>query len=326
MNRRILWKTVFLCLVLILVLVILYSGLRILESTVFSPPREMEVAVRKTITKNGTDYYPRQDINVIMLLGVDQEGPVQISQEPNHGNAVDMVALMVFDEKTQSCTLISINRDTMLDMPALNEYGKEDGIFYGQLAYSHTYGTGGEDSCENTKKTISNLFYGMPIDYYIAMNMDAVAILNDAVGGVTVDVVDDFSQVNASIPRGSVTLRGEQARAFVQSRSGVGDQLNLSRMERQKEYMEKFAEAFRAKAEQSDTFALRTYDAVSAYIVSDMSVNTLDMLIDKYQDYPIAEVLSLEGENVMGEEFYEFYVDEEKLETLILRLLYAPKG
>ena len=72
-------KAVFSCLVLILVLIILYSGLRILESTVFSAPREMEVVVRKTVTRNGTEYYPRQDINVIMLLGIDQEGPVQIT-------------------------------------------------------------------------------------------------------------------------------------------------------------------------------------------------------------------------------------------------------
>jgi len=285
----------------------------------------MEVVVRKTVTRNGTAYYPRQDINVIMLLGIDQEGPVQISTQPNHGNAVDMVALMVFDEKTESCTLININRDTMLEMPMLNAYGREDGTFFGQLAYSHTYGTGGEDSCENTRKTVSNFLYGVTIDYYIAMNMDAVAILNDAVGGVTVNVQDDFSQVNASIPKGMVTLKGEQARLFVQSRSGVGDHLNLSRIERQKEYMEKFAEAFRAKAEQSDSFVLKTYDSVAPYLVSDLSVNTLSMLIEQYQDYPIVEVLSLEGENVLGEEFYEFYADEEKLEELILRLLYAPK-
>ena len=250
---------------------------------------------------------------------------MQISSQPNHGNAVDMVALLVFDEKTQSCTLININRDTMLQMPMLNAYGKEDGSFFGQLAYSHTYGTGGEDSCENTKKAVSNFLYGVTIDYYIAMNMDAVEILNDAVGGVTVNVKDDFSQINAPIPQGTVTLKGQQARIFVQSRSGVGDELNLSRIERQKEYMEKFAEAFRKKAEQSDSFVRRTYDAVAPYLVSDMSVNTLSVLIEQYQDYPIVDVLSLEGENVLGEEYYEFYADEQKLEELILRLLYAPK-
>ena len=32
-----------------------------------------------------------------------------------------------------------------------------------------------------------------------------------------------------------------------------------------------------------------------------------------------------EGENVLGQEYFEFYVDEEKLDQLILRLFYAPK-
>ena len=39
----------------------------------------------------------------------------------------------------------------------------------------------------------------------------AVTILNDAVGGVTVQVQDDFSTVDASIPVGIVQLKGQQA-------------------------------------------------------------------------------------------------------------------
>ena len=94
---------------------------------------------------------------------------------------------------------------------------------YAQLAYAHTYGTGMEDSCENMKKTVSKLLGGVAIDYYVSMNVEAIAPLNDAVGGVTVNVVHDFSQVDATIPKGVVTLKGDQARAFVQSRWYVGD-------------------------------------------------------------------------------------------------------
>ena len=34
----------------------------------------------------------------------------------------------------------------------------------------------------------------------------------------------------------------------------------------------------------------------------------------------------MEGENKLGEEYYEFYADEEKLDALILQLFYAPKN
>jgi hypothetical protein len=36
-------------------------------------------------------------------------------------------------------------------------------------------------------------------------------------------------------------------------------------------------------------------------------------------------MLSPEGENRKGEVYMEYYVDEEKLDALILRLFYAPK-
>ena len=42
-------------------------------------------------------------------------------------------------------------------------------------------------------------------------------------------------------------------------------------------------------------------------------------------DYTVAGFVSPEGKNVLGEKYYEFYPDEEKLDELILRLFYAPK-
>lgn len=325
MKRTLAWKLLFFCLALVLVFAILYSGLQILESTVFHAPREMKIQERKTITRNGIDYYPRQDITTVLIMGIDQTGPVQLSQNPNDGKPVDMIAVVILDEKAQTCKVLNINRDTMLEMPMLNDVGREDGTFYGQLAYSHTYGRGSEDSCENTRKAVCNFLYGVELDYYIAMNMDAVPILNDAVGGVTVEVRDDFSGVDASIPMGVTLLRGKQALSFVQSRGGIGDGLNLARIERQKAYMDGFSESFRKAQEASDNFLLKTYNDVAPYLVSDLPVSTLTGMVDRYEGYTISDTISLVGENKLGETYYEFYPDERALEDLILELFYAPK-
>ena len=157
------------------------------------------------------------------------------------------------------------------------------------------------------------------------MNMDAIAILNDAVGGVTVNVTEDFSQVDPTITRGQVHLLGDHAVNFVRTRKDVGDQLNLSRIERHKEYIDGFADAFRAKREADPEFMVHAYEEVEPYIVTDCSLNAITGMMDRYGDYAIGEILSPEGENVVGEEYMEFYVDEEKLDELILRLFYAPK-
>ena len=312
-------------LILLLVIVMLYSGLQILESTVLRTGADEQGFVSRTITRDGVSYYPRQDITVAMVLGIDQNGPVQASEGYINPGAADMAALLIFDDADKSCTILQLNRDTMLEMPVLGVGGKNAGTYYGQLALSHTYGSGMADSCENTRRTISNFLYGIRIDYYLAMNMDAISILNDAVGGVTVNVTDDFSHVDPTITKGQMTLRGEQAIRFVRTRRDVGDQLNISRIDRQKEYIGSFLKKFRSRYHSDLEFAATTYDQVLPYIVTDCSLNTITSLMDRYGDYEIREVVSPAGENVMGEEYYEFYADEDALDELILRLFYAPK-
>lgn len=311
---------------LILIAVMLYSGFRILESTVFYQP-EIEAAEssKKTIVRNDMEYFPRQDLTVVMVLGIDQLGPVAASDTYNNHGSADMVMLLIFDEENEVCNVLHLNRDTMLEMPVLGIGGREAGTKFGQLALSHTYGSGLKDSCENTRKAVSNLLYGVDIDHYVAMNMDAISILNDAVGGVSVTVTEDFSQVDPSIRMGRMTLMGQQSINFVRTRKDVGDQLNLTRIERQKEYIDGFVDAFRKKQDQDTNFISDAYQSVSPYIVTDCSVNVVSGMIDRYGDYEIGEVVTPKGENVMGEEYFEFYLDEENLDELILRLLYAPK-
>lgn len=327
MNKRNKMNVAFVAVVLILVLVMIYSGLRILESTVFyGDPTAQTEHETKTITRNGVDYFPRQDITVILAMGIDERGPVKGSGSYRNNGEADAIILLVLDQTDETYSILCLNRDSMVEMPALGIGGKQAGTFYGQLALSHTYGSGLEDSCENTRNTISDLLYGITIDHYVAMNMDAIAIMNDSVGGVTVTVTEDFSQVDDSIPLGEVTLTGEQALTYVQTRMAVGNQLNISRMARHVDYMNGFMEALTGKLEQSDTFVLEAYDKVAAYMVTDCSVNVISGLMERCADYTLKEIVSPDGENVLGEEFYEFHIDEEKLDELILRLFYVEKN
>lgn len=314
------------CILLILVLVIIYSGLRIVESTVLFPTVEsVESVPTKTITRNGVDYFPRQDLTVMMVLGIDQEGPVKSSNYyRNHGSA-DSIMLLIFDETNEECTVLYINRDTMLDMDVLGITGDYAGTTYGQVALAHTYGQGLEDSSLNVKNTLMNFMHGLTIDYYLSMNMDAIPILNDAVGGVTVHVVDDFSLVDPSIKMGEQTLQGQQVINFVRTRKDVGDQKNVTRMERQKEYVTGFLQALREKEQEDVNFIIAEYEKVAPYLVSDCPINTLSSMVSRYSKFTIQEVVTLEGENTIGDGHYEFYVDEEKLDELIVRLFYKQK-
>lgn len=312
--------------VLLLVLILLYSGLRILEATILNSGSYGEPQiVSKTITRDGIDYYPRRDITVMMLLGLDQTGPVEDSGVFTNPGTSDAVMLLIFDEKNETWSILQLNRDTMMDIPVLGLGGKEAGTIFAQLALAHTYGSGLEDSCLNTRKAVSNFLGGISIDYYISANMDAVAIVNDAVGGVTVTVTDDFSDVDPTLTMGQVTLRGEQALSFVRDRQNVGDQKHVSRMERHREYMEGFTEALGEKLKEGTGFVVETYSAVAPYLVSDCPISSLTAMIERYQDYQFTGVITPEGQSTVGRQYYEFYADEQKLDELVIDLFYAPK-
>lgn len=316
----------YFCILLVLLLVMIYSGLRIMESTVlFQGDQDAGYETSKTITRNGVDYFPRQDVTVMMVLGIDQYGVVESSNYYRNNGSADSIMLLIFDETNEECTVLYVNRDTMLDMDVLGVKGDYAGTAYGQVALAHTYGTGLEDSCINVKNTLMNFIHGMTIDYYVAMNMDAIPILNDAVGGVTVNVVDDFSMVNPSITMGELTLRGDQVIDFVRTRKDVGDQTNVTRMERQKAYVAGFLERLYAKEHEDINFLINMYEDVAPYLVSDCPVSTLSNMLDRYVDYEIKEVVTPEGENLIADGHYEFHVDEEKFDELIVRLFYAPK-
>lgn len=324
MNRKFAIKTVFIAIALILLLAIVYSGLRILESTVFIHQGEETGRQTKWIVRDGTRYFPRQDLKVILLMGIDKDDVVA-GDETDKGHAADMIALLIFDEEAEESRVLLLNRDTMVMMDGLNDQGQKDGRYHRQLALSHADGSGREDSCENVRDTVSELLYGITIDHYLSSNMGGIAVLNDGVGGVTVQVTDDFSSIDPSIGMGEVTLHGQQAMNFVRTRKGLGDQLNLSRIERHKTYMNGFLDALREKLKEGSGAALSLFEMVSPYLVTDCSGTVLTDMMDRYADYDLAEIVTIEGENVRGNQFMEFHLDEESLDEVVLRLFYAPK-
>ena len=330
MNKPFYKRSLFVLVsILSIVFVIIYCGIRFMDSAVFSKSNQEEVidtSTRKTITVGDTSYFPRQDITVILVMGIDKYGKVESSNSYNNDGESDVIALLVFDNENETFTVLNINRDSMVDMPLLGVTGKKIGTKFGQIALSHTYGSGLEDSCENTRATVSAMLNSINIDYYIAANMDVISIMNDAVGGVKVNVTDDFSKVDETIPMGEIRLNGSQALNFVRTRKEIGDQLNLSRMDRHEEFLKGFLHALEEKTSSSNSFGLDLYTAVEGYIVTDCSMKAFSGMFSDFADYELKEVVTLKGENKMGKKFIEYYLDEDYLQQTTLDLFYAPKN
>lgn len=280
---------------------------------------------RKTLWVGDVSYFPRKDIRLFLLMGIDREGPVSDSGYHRNAGAADVVLVFVFDETARKYWVLALNRDSMVEMPVLGIGDKPAGSITAQLALSYTYGNGLHQSCVNTKNTVSKLLNNVTIHQYMAMNMDAISILTDAVGGVKVNIQDDFSAVDSSLQRGETVLNGQQAYLFLRSRKDVGDQLNLSRMDRHKEFMSGFLEAFRTKIGKNISSAMEIYNDISPYVVTDCSDQVLSEMFNRFYYYELVDIISPSGTNVTGEEYMEFYIDEDNLFSLVLSLLYTPK-
>lgn len=312
---------------IVLLFIMVFSTVKMVEVAFVDSHTEAEnVAQSKTIVRNEVHYYPRQDITTFLVMGIDETGKVKPSNSYNNTGEADMVALVVFDDADKTYSTLILNRDTMVEMPVIGVGGKSAGSIIAQLALSHTFGRGLEDSCENTVSTVSDFLYGLNIDYYLSMNIDAISILTDSVGGVEVTVTDDFSKVDESIPLGKTVLNGEQAISFIQTRKNLSDQMNISRIERHKSFMKGFADALnKTYKEQGAGFITKAYNDIEKYTVSDCSLKSMNSLMERCANYKFKEVVSPKGKNVKADDYMEFYVNEKAMDKLILRLFYAEK-
>ena len=277
----------------------------------------------ESVNIGGKEYYLNENISTLLLIGVDD---MEIEQSRGYRNTAmaDFLVLAVFDNEKKTCTLLQINRNTMTDVPMLGATGDYIGLTTEQITYAHSYGDGLEESCENTALAVSRLLYGMKVDNYLSLTMGGITALNDAVGGVTVTIEDDFSGVDDTLVKGeTVTLMGEHAVNFVRARYSLKDDTNVSRMRRQATYMTALVSKLREKLAEDDAFILGLYNAVADYLVTDCDINELGEISEGLSTYGLGGIVTPEGETVHGE-LTEFYPDEAALQQLIADLFYVP--
>jgi len=273
-------------------------------------------------TRNGQKYVLKDRVETLLLLGLDTDDTMSADGGFTNDKKADFLLLLVMDREDGSCKAIHIDRDTMTQMNVLGVAGDPVGTVTGQIALSHTYGNGREVSCRNTANAVSTLL-GVEIDHYVSVTMDAVPVINNMVGGVTVEVLNDFSQVDATLVQGNtVTLNGEQALTYVRARYGLDDPTNNQRMKRQKQYLEAWYRRAEQCMQSDDGFVSNAALALTDYLVSDCSGNKLESTLSRYAENRLSEVYSLEGELVAGEEHMEFYPDEESIDTIVIDCFY----
>ena len=268
-----------------------------------------------------TGYIPREDLQTILFMGLDKYEAPENEMGYLNDQQCDFLMLLILDENSRTIDVLHLIRDTMTEIRRLGIGGGVAGKFTGQLALGHTFGSGGSDSCLNVTKAVSKFLKGVKIDHYIAMTMTGVGKLNDMVGGVDVTIPVDMTSIDPAFQKGqTVHLEGEQALAFVRARASLEDSSNLSRMERQRLYLEQFYPSLLDHIRREEDFTSQSLLALSNDFRSDLTVNRLSEMAGEFADYQLQPFTTIDGEAVKGEEFMEFYADEDALNQVLIAL------
>jgi LCP family protein required for cell wall assembly len=277
----------------------------------------------KVILYNGEQYCYNEDNINILFMGIDTSID-ETSEEDIGGNGqADTLILASLDSKTGKFSLVNISRDAMVDINLYDTAGEYRGTKEMQICLSYAYGDGKETSCENTLESVSRLLYGMPINAYVAIDYDAISLLNDAIGGVTVEALEDINSVGIKAGE-TVTLSGEQAHAYVRSRDTSLLDSNNYRMERQKQYLNAFIQKAISEIKGDVTRSLDLYNAATGYMVTDLSTSEVTHLASLVVMNGVVggDMRTVPGEVVEGEKYAEFIPDDEALYELILDVFY----
>lgn len=278
-----------------------------------------------SIRYNGKTYAYKQDILTFLCMGIDKKGEVKASSNLFKGGQSDALFLAVLDPGENEIRVIGVNRDTMTEIKTYDKNGLYAGKEIAQIALAHAYGEGLEESCENTVEAVSNLFYGLPIHGYCALNMSVVSTINDAVGGVDVVIPESAAGLKKGWEAGTqVHLEGESAYTFIHYRDTKQAQSAEARLERQKLYLKNFIGQAKSAMKQDMTLPLKLYTQITPYMVTDITADEAVYLAGQALSYSFEErdIYSMEGRVEMGETFEEFYPDETALYELILQVFY----
>ncbi|MCI9065493.1 MAG: LytR family transcriptional regulator [Lachnospiraceae bacterium] len=272
-----------------------------------------------------TVYEYNKELLTFLVMGIDKQDEVDEVEEGTDGGQADALFLVVLNPKDESIKVVGINRNTMTDVDIYDDSGEYISTVKAQLAIQHGFGNGMEESCEYQKKAVENLFYQLPIHGYVAVNMSAVSMINDAVGGVDVTVPGDLAGFNEDFVEGrTLHLMGENAFWYVKYRdTGTFGSADM-RLDRQKQYLNGFINVAKQAVHENRSVVIDLYQAVKPQMVTDISLDEAAYLAPILSDYAYDEedFYTLQGETVMGEQYEEFYPDEDAVFEMILDVFY----
>ena len=170
----------------------------------------------------------------VLVMGIDEVPDVEAGSEESFSGRSDTMLLLHLDPNAEKVSVLSIPRDTQVEVPG-----------YGRTKVNHANWMGGPALA---REVITHNFNDVQIDRFLRVNTGAFRAIVDAIGGVRVFVpkdmyyVDNTQGLEIDLREGWQTLDGDEAEQFARFRNdSYGD---IGRVQRQQTLLKALRKRF----------------------------------------------------------------------------------
>lgn len=235
----------------------------------------------------------------VLIVGTDtrkQEGMLN----------TDVLILAVVDPGAQQVTMVSLPRDTRVQMPGYPGYHKINSVFAAGESARIRAEQRGETVTENgvslLKKTVEAMV-GIPVQHYILFDFEGFTAVIDKLGGVEVtvdrDLVYELPQggVYKRLKKGRQVLNGEQALGFVRHRvdrrGHAYDSSDFDRNRRQQDVIKAVADKVTSMDGLTNAFAI--LETAGQHVKTDLSKEQITGLALDFAGFSPERMVSLDN-------------------------------
>lgn len=310
-------NTLFIGCVLVLIGCIVLT-LTVFQNHTVSIENESDTDYHHVIYKNQKYKYDTQIIN-ILCMGID-------STKDQTGQA-DALQLYSLNRRDKTITVLSINRDTMTPIHLYDVSHNSLGWKKQHLALSYAYGANAKNGALLTCEAVSKMLFQIPVNKFIAIDLDQLDQIQDVVGSLSV-VVPNNSLVDVNplwIKGNTITINQDNVEDFLRSRDTNIQDSNVDRMERQRTYLNAYYQQLKEDLQTNkDEVMDKVYSAFDT-LTNNITMDEISAYVKMFETYTYEDSKSyyeLPGISQEGDMHDEFILNKKALKNLVLDLYY----
>ena len=277
------------------------------------------------VTYNGKKYQYDENVINFLCMGIDKDLPIEEKRATGSEGLSDANILISINVETGKIKLLAIPRDTIVPVKVVDSAGYFVKNENQQLTLQYAYGQSATASCELMVDTVSNLLFQLPIQRYCSVNFEAIPILNDAIGGVDVQALEEIKIGSKTYQQGEmIHLQGDQTLEYVRHRDTNVFGSSMGRLERQKQYISNYFATAKEVVKSNMTLPVTIYQNLQGKMCTNITVEDIAYLVPKLLDVNLTgeDMTVVPGEIIQPGDHEEYHVNADQLKEIVINNFY----